>query len=317
MPKIISIGDLALDVLLPARLPVTAGVHQAVNGRGVEPGGACNFMICARRLGAEVMAVGTVGGDLFGAEVVRVLQAEGVDTTFVAMQADATTTLVVALHDAVTGAHTFVGEYGKGAAMAYPAALDDVIAFADAVFAQGHSLLENCTGDLTRRAVRTANQLGTTVCFDAGPFVGQFTPEQVQWMIDSVDVLLLTDDELDSLLALTGGDVYELLVGRPQFVVAKAGQHGCRVFHGGKAHQFHGFGVDVVDTIGAGDCFDVGYVLGYMRGWQLAECATLANACGAAAVQNRGGGRQVPTCEQVNQVLEVYEANLRVCTNAV
>lgn len=44
-----------------------------------------------------------------------------------------------------------------------------------------------------------------------------------------------------------------------------------------------------LDTVGAGDSFDAGFVVGWLKGWPLAECAALANACGRATTLAHGG----------------------------
>ncbi len=50
-----------------------------------------------------------------------------------------------------------------------------------------------------------------------------------------------------------------------------------------------------MDTIGAGDSFDAGFLAGWLRGLPLADCAALANACGRASTQARGGIQGQPT----------------------
>jgi sugar/nucleoside kinase (ribokinase family) len=42
-------------------------------------------------------------------------------------------------------------------------------------------------------------------------------------------------------------------------------------------------------------------------GWPLVACAKLANAMGAAKVKKLGGGRNVPTLAEIQQVLAQFE----------
>ncbi|GLW07220.1 hypothetical protein Misp01_23500 [Microtetraspora sp. NBRC 13810] len=58
--------------------------------------------------------------------------------------------------------------------------------------------------------------------------------------------------------------------------------------------------VDVADTIGAGDCFDAGFVAGHLYGLDLADSLTLATLCGALSVTGHGGAA-APTLAQVAQ----------------
>jgi len=49
------------------------------------------------------------------------------------------------------------------------------------------------------------------------------------------------------------------------------------------------FPVDTVDTTGAGDCFDAGFIYGWLRGKKPQECLEIANICGALSTRRAGG----------------------------
>ena len=92
-------------------------------------------------------------------------------------------------------------------------------------------------------------------------------------------------------------------------VVLKLGDRGCRVFSAEGALDVPGFKVRAVDPTGAGDCFDAGFVSGYLDNLPLYEAARIANAMGALAASRMGpmegtfslkevmdfAGRQEPT----------------------
>ncbi len=50
-----------------------------------------------------------------------------------------------------------------------------------------------------------------------------------------------------------------------------------------------GFTVEVIDTTGAGDSFDAGFLCAYLRGWPVWHSLRLANACGAHSTRRPGG----------------------------
>jgi sugar/nucleoside kinase (ribokinase family) len=49
------------------------------------------------------------------------------------------------------------------------------------------------------------------------------------------------------------------------------------------------FNVDVVETTGAGDSFDAGFIHSYLKGNDCLTCLKFGNACGALAVTSLGG----------------------------
>jgi sugar/nucleoside kinase (ribokinase family) len=47
--------------------------------------------------------------------------------------------------------------------------------------------------------------------------------------------------------------------------------------------------LDVVDTVGAGDGFDAGFIYGYLQGWPLEKSLRVAAICGALSTRAAGG----------------------------
>jgi len=47
--------------------------------------------------------------------------------------------------------------------------------------------------------------------------------------------------------------------------------------------------VDPIDTTGAGDCFDAGFIYGWLRGESPARCLEIGNLCGAMSTKSPGG----------------------------
>jgi sugar/nucleoside kinase (ribokinase family) len=73
-----------------------------------------------------------------------------------------------------------------------------------------------------------------------------------------------------------------------KIVVLKKGDSGCRVYTRESSFDVPGFQVNAVDPTGAGDCFDAGFISGYLDNLPLYEAARLANAMGALAASRSG-----------------------------
>lgn len=303
---IVSIGDLVLDVILPVKLPVLPAQHQEPKSRRLEPGGAANFMIAAQHMGLEVTAAGVVGDDLFGTYILDALWQAGINTTYVVAGPDSTSTLVVVLTDQEAGEHVFIGHYGDGPEVLYPDGLDKVIARADLLFVMGYTLAERRVMPMALRAIEQAVAVNIPIYLDVGPFMALVSPNNIQWVIERTALLLMTEDEVPLVSGgRTGSAAYRhLLDSGPSALVVKRGPSGCTLITQDGQEHIPGYPVEVVDTVGAGDCFAGAFVAGRLGGLSLCNSARLANAMGAAAVQKVGAGRNAPTCAEVLAVLQ-------------
>ncbi len=314
MKPIVSLGDLVVDLVATIEtLPVVANRHQLVDAFRVEPGGAGNFLIAGARLGQPMAAIGVLGDDAWGQHAAAILRDEQVDLARV--RHVGTSTLVLALVDA-HGEHVFLGHNGR----ADPVALDEadraLIERAGALFVAGYTLCELHLQQLTREALAFARSIDVPIFFDAGPLLANAPEALVRETLAQTETLLLTEDEIPLLPGNGEGDVAELLALGPRQVVLKRGAAGCEIwsFNGlrnrdglrnwepQKMVDAPGYAVPVVDTAAAGDCFAAAFIGATLRGESLADCASWANAVGAAAVQKVGGGRHVPTLAEAQRV---------------
>jgi sugar/nucleoside kinase (ribokinase family) len=123
--------------------------------------------------------------------------------------------------------------------------------------------------------------------------------------LNSVYGVFLTEEELLGWIGLGGAEgAWSLLEEGPELVVIKQGAAGCTLVTAGQFQACKGYSVPVKDTLGAGDVFNAAFVLALLQGKSAAECATYANAAGAAAVQKFGTGRNVPSRQEVEGVMQ-------------
>jgi sugar/nucleoside kinase (ribokinase family) len=310
---LISVGDLVIDLITPVSLPIIAAQHQEVPFMNIEPGGGSNFMIAASRIGLRVSSVGMLGDDTFGQTLLNILHSEGVDTTGVHISKGADSPLVLSLIDHQKREHVFIGRPNSGPEVAYSDAMDGVVRSANALFFQGYTLLERQIAGLVTAAAERGRELNIPIYFDVGPTVKHSPAERVRWMISKTDVVLTTEDEVELVSEGAQGDsAFEYLLSLgPKLLVIKQGANGCTLVQADSKIHVPGFTVQVVDTVGAGDCFDAAFIYGQLYGLPLRDCAILANAIGAASVQKLGAGRNVPTCAEANTVLQQARSELR------
>ena len=90
--------------------------------------------------------------------------------------------------------------------------------------------------------------------------------------------------------------------------VIKMGKKGSIAVKDGKLYQAAPYTVEAVDTTGAGDSFNAGFVYGFLRGKSMEECLRCGNGCGALSVTALGGNTGFPTEEKLETFIKSYEA---------
>jgi sugar/nucleoside kinase (ribokinase family) len=87
-------------------------------------------------------------------------------------------------------------------------------------------------------------------------------------------------------------------------VAVKFGQGGGLAVSGSEIVRSEAVAADVVDTTGAGDSFDAGFMAGRLAGWPLERCLALAVACGSLSTRAAGGTAAQPTMEEALAAME-------------
>jgi sugar/nucleoside kinase (ribokinase family) len=109
-------------------------------------------------------------------------------------------------------------------------------------------------------------------------------------MLDRIDVLLPNEDELKRIARKpTLDEALEVLAKRVPLIVVKRGAHGALVQQGSRRELVPPVAVTPVDTIGAGDSFNAGFLSAYVRGGSAVEAARCAVATGALSTLRAGG----------------------------
>jgi sugar/nucleoside kinase (ribokinase family) len=307
--KVISFGDLVTDIVvqIPA-LPVQPGGHQIVQGIQVEPGGAGNFLIAGARLGMEMIPLGVIGRDSFGEATLEILSGEGIGINPVIRQTDGTTTTVFVLVDQ-KGQHVFLGQYGSGPEIRLSKSWKADLEKANAVHFWGYTFQEERLVNSVLEAMIFARKKERLLVFDPGPYMQTATAEQKAVVLANCQVILLTEDEIGSMMGGKSGleEVPVLFNFGVELVCVKRGVNGCVIISKDQTVMHAGYPVEVRDTTAAGDSFAAAFIFGYLQGWSMARVAAFANAMGAAKVRKLGSGRQVPDIEEVREVLNMFE----------
>ncbi|MER6949589.1 carbohydrate kinase family protein [Nonomuraea sp. NPDC000554] len=287
------IGDANPDVIVgPLDAPLAFEQREQLVGAGaLTLGGSAAIMACgAARLGLKVAFAGRVGDDDAGRYVRDTLAARGVDTGALRMDAELPTplTVVVTREDdraILTAPGTLAATTGDDV----PEAL---LAGSRHVHAASYFLMPALARALPR-LLRAARAHGATTSLDTNDDPsGQWDPLGLPAVLAETDILLPNAREARHLAgpaAHSPEAAAALLATRGPLVAVKNGADGALCHDGATLTSTRGITVTPVDTVGAGDSFDAGFVAATLAGLPPADALDVAAACGALSTRAHGG----------------------------
>lgn len=302
--SVLILNDLIADLSLRiTRFPIAAKDLPKVSYIELGPGGACNVAIMAARLGLPVVGLGEVGHDRFGLVVREGLSREGVDITHLVAFPDTRTPVAGVVVDEATEP-AYLGYPGHLVLQGLPAAWREVIPTAQALFTDGWAEHEGVVA-MALEALERAAAAGVPTFFDPGPGNPALDNAWHRQAAALATVVLANEEEAQRLTGHADGleAARGLLALGCRWAVIKRGPAGCLIVTDRDLALSPGFPVAAVDATGAGDSLAATVIWGYLRGVDLPTLATVANATGAAKVQKRGTGHNMPTRAEIAAVL--------------
>lgn len=293
---VIVAGELNVDLVVKGDVePEFDQVEKLVEDMTLSPGGsACIFAASAAKMGLKVLYVSRVGDDLFGRYMLEAMRAVGVDVSRVRVDPTVKTGATIILSKGQDRAMlTYLGTIAK---VCYEDLGEDWLQMARHLHVASPFLLTSLRPDMPKM-MRLAHEAGMTVSLDTN-----WDPTE-EWKVDdlleNVDVFLPNENEI---MAITGERDIECAIRamaeRVPMLVVKLGAEGAVVAQGGETIRVPSWPVQVMDTTGAGDTFDGGFLAGWLKGESLRRSAELAVTCGALTVAQVGGFNGQPTWEE-------------------
>jgi sugar/nucleoside kinase (ribokinase family) len=240
-------------------------------------------------LGWDVEFVSIVGDDEFGRFCVKELTRFGVGVSHVVVDSNLSTGVTLSLTDGNDRSLlTYMGTIASVTPELIPIDL-----FEGATHVHfGSFYLQEQMRPHWSNVFRTAKQAGLTTSFDVG-----WDPEEA-WDRDRIKELLAWTDwfipsEAEALHIFEVKTITELLESLPakrgQVIVKRSSDGAMAIDFNGVITEGKPFHVTPVDTTGAGDSFNAGWISAMLLGKPEAEAILYANACGALATLSIGG----------------------------
>ncbi len=300
---VLILGEINVDLILRGeQITPIFGREILVDDALLTVGSSSVILACGlARLGLRVGFVGVVGDDEFGHFMLRAMRQRGVDTTPVIVKATLKTGLTVSLSTARDRA---LLTYAGGIAALTPEQVDRrLLGEARHLHVSSFFLQAGLQRGLPR-LFREAHARGLTTSLDTG-----WDPEE-RW--DGALEATLTHTDLffpnrDEAMAITGAATVpaalESLAARISTVAIKLGAEGGIARRGEERVRATPPPVRVVDTTGAGDSFNAGFLYGWLRGWPLRRTLRLACVCGSLTTRQVGGINGQPSLEEALRLI--------------
>jgi sugar/nucleoside kinase (ribokinase family) len=281
-------GDVNVDLLIEGVTELEIDKEKLATRMDLVLGGSSGITAFnLAKLGTRVGIVSVIGKDSFGQFVEERLGAAGVQME--ALRRHATEK---------TGITIWHSKNQKRAAVTYPGTIamlrakdisDDYLRGARHLHIGHYFLLTELHKDAAR-LFRKAKQLGLTTSVDCNYDPTEHWDSGIRDVLRYTDIFFPNEDESRFLTGKksASGAARELgkLAGT---VVVKLGVRGALVYGRGESFRVRAVKARVVDTTGAGDSFDAGFLSRFLRGGSLRECARAGASAGARCVTRVGG----------------------------
>jgi len=238
-------------------------------------------------VGAKVGFIGKAGNDNFGHFMIEQLEEGGVDTSHIIVD------------DSVkTGATIVLANPPKKALLTYMGAMTALtIEDIDWKFVQqarhlhlGCFFLQTGIRNDVWKLFGEAKKYGLTTSMDTNWDPEEKWGDDLRQALKYTDIFLPNDDEA---LRITQTNTVEKALDElnktVKIVAVKQGPKGAILKTNNKLYTHKIFKVEAIETTGAGDSFNAGFLKKYLDGADWQECLRFGNACGALAVTAIGG----------------------------
>ncbi len=303
------IGDANVD--LEIRLPTGSGPTHANPDPEMSGGGSAgNTAAALARLGVPTRFVGAVGDDAAGRFAIDSLSAAGVDVSQIATTTIDSTVMVVVVVPPDGDRLIYVWPPRGGAHASLDIgrateALDD----ADWLHVSGICLRVAPARDALLAAMDRARAARVPISLDLN-----LRLENWGWEAGFRDVIVDAVGRADVVLGSAADEIAELggasnpvaaaraLAGDERLIVARLGPGGAMAIDSREVTAADGLAVDAIDTVGAGDAFNAGFIAARIEQRSIGEALAWGNAVAASTITRRGA-RSTPSRSEMEALL--------------
>lgn len=301
-------GEINLDLILYG-LPLAMPVERELLGTDFCVTLGSSSAILAHNLsvlGAQVGFITRVGPDALGKIALERVGESKVDLSRIVVDAGATSTGVTVLlpHGKERHILTYPGTMAE-------LSLEDLdLEYLKSArhFHVSSLFLQRALAPALPKLFRELKNAGLTLSLDTNDDPDDQWGGVLDELLDLVDIIFPNEDEACRIARTRAADeAIDVLAKRVPCVVIKRGPRGSIVRAGDRIFTAPPVAVSPVDTIGAGDSFNAGFLFGWLRGLSLKQCARAGNITGALSTLRPGGTEAFRDKELVAAFLKEHD----------
>ena len=281
-------GDANVDLLIHGAPPLELDHEKLARGMDLTLGGSSSISaFTLASLGAQVGFIGVLGDDFFGRYVEQQLRSVGVHLQYLKRLSGAKTG-ITAWHIQGTrrAGVTFEGTIRLLMARDIPS--EYLASFRHLHVGHYFLLKKFHTGAVA--LFRRARRLGLTTSLDCNyDPTGQWD-SRIGSVLKETDIFFPNEGEARNIAGRKDVRAAARELGRlARIVVIKRGARGALTCSGDRTFHTPAVRVRVVDRTGAGDSFNAGFLVRFLRGDKLEDCARAGAEAAARSVTHMGG----------------------------
>ena len=298
--EIIGFGALNVDRLYSVDKIVSHYEESFITSETDTPGGsAANTIVGLARLGCSTSIIGKIAEDDEGDLIEYNLAVNGVYTNNLIYSESGSTGKCIG----------FVDKNGERCLYISPGVNDDIkIGEINPLNIMRCKIMHytSFVGDSFNTQIELLEKLSkeTLLSFDPGMLYVEKGFDELKPILERTDILLINESELRLLCNNDYDDLKELTLGLLDLgidtVVVKQGSKGVFAINNSQECFVEAYECEVVDTTGAGDSFNSGFLYSFLKGYDLEKSCQIGNWVASKAIQGFGM-EKFPTAKELEE----------------
>ena len=286
--EVIGFGALNVDKLYSVENIASKDEESFIKGETDTPGGsAANTMVGLSRLGCSTSIIGKIAEDDDGDLIEYNLAINGIYTN----------NLIYSETGATGKCLGFVDSNGERCLYIDPGVNDEIrLDEINPLNIMRCKIMHytSFVGDSFNTQIELLDLLNKEciLSFDPGMLYVQKGLDELRPILERTDILLINESELRLLCNNNESSLKELAIGfldmGIETVVIKQGSKGVFAMNNNETCEVESYKCDVVDTTGAGDSFNSGFLYSYLKGYDLEKSCQIGNWVASKAIEGFG-----------------------------